>query len=182
MPEINFSPFPEILTDRLKLRQFYTTDGPALFALRSNKDIMQYIPRPLAQSLNDAEQLIQGFNDKIYANEAITWAITMKNDGVVIGTIGYIKVDKTNFRAEIGYLLDPGYHGKGFMMEAVSSVVKYGFDSMGLHSIEAVVHPENKASAKLLVSNCFVHEGSFKDYQFFGGRFLDADIYSKIKP
>jgi len=180
MLDVNFNPFPEIITDRLRLRQFYATDVNELYTLRSDKSIMRFIPRPLAQSPDDAEQLIQRFNDSILANEAITWAITWKNDNSVIGTVGYVKIDKPNYRAEIGYLLDTRHHGKGIMMEAVCSVVRYGFESMKLHSIEAVVHPENKASSKLLVNNQFMREGSFKDFQFFDGQFLDADIYTRI--
>jgi ribosomal-protein-alanine N-acetyltransferase len=164
----------------LKLRQFNASDVGELFALRSNKSIMQFIPRPLAKSKNDAEQLIQRFNDSIHANEAITWAITLKSDNTVIGTIGYVKIDKANYRAELGYLLDSKHRGKGIMMEAVSSAVKYGFESLRLHSIEAVVHPDNKASSKLLLNSSFVREGSFKDFQFFEGKFLDADIYTRI--
>src|SRR5690349_8328255 len=160
MLEINFNPFPEIVTDRLRLRQFDTGDANELFFLRSDKAIMQFIPRPLAQSKSDAEQLIRRFSDTLHANEAITWAIALKNENPVIGTIGFIKIDKANFRAEIGYLLDTRHHGKGIMMEAISAVVKYGFETLKLHSIEAVVHPNNNASAKLLLNSGFVLEGS----------------------
>jgi [ribosomal protein S5]-alanine N-acetyltransferase len=180
MLDINFSPFPEIVTDRLRLRQFNAGDVNELFALRSDRNVMQFIPRPLARSKNDAEQLIQRFNDSIHANEAITWAITLKGDNIVIGTIGFVKIDKANYRAEIGYLLGTRHHGKGIMMEAISSVVRFGFGSMKVHSIEAVVHPDNKASSKLLLNSSFVREGSFKDFQFFEGKFLDADIYTRI--
>jgi ribosomal-protein-alanine N-acetyltransferase len=180
MLDINFNPFPEIITDRLRLRQFITTDADDLFMLRSDKTIMRFIPRPLAQSRSDSEQLIRRFTDDVQANEAITWAICFKDEKEVIGTIGFVKIGKPNFRAEIGYLLNTPYQGKGIMIEALSSVVKYGFETMKLHSIEAVVHPDNKASVKVLLNNGFIREASFKDYQFFNGKFLDADVYSRI--
>jgi ribosomal-protein-alanine N-acetyltransferase len=53
-----------------------------------------------------------------------------------------------HYRAEIGYMLLPEYHGKGIVSEAVKEVVKYGFEVMKLHSIEAVLDPENYGSAK----------------------------------
>jgi ribosomal-protein-alanine N-acetyltransferase len=45
---------------------------------------------------------------------------------------------------------------KGIVSEAVKEVVKYGFEVMKLHSIEAVLDPENYGSAKVLEKNGFV--------------------------
>lgn len=83
-----------------------------------------------------------------------------------------------HYRAEIGYMLLPEYHRKGIASEAVKEVVKYGFDVMKLHSIEAVLDPENHGSAKVLEKNGFVKEAHFKENGFFEGRFLDTVIYS----
>jgi ribosomal-protein-alanine N-acetyltransferase len=51
---------------------------------------------------------------------------------------------------------------------------------MKLHSIEAIIDPENHGSAKVLEKNGFVKEAHLKEYEFFEGRFLDTVIYSII--
>ncbi len=51
---------------------------------------------------------------------------------------------------------------------------------MKLHSIEAVIAPENVASAKVLEKCNFIKEGYFKENEFYNGQFLDTVIYSKI--
>ena len=72
-------------------------------------------------------------------------------------------------------------HGKGIATEALERVMKYGFNEMNLHSMEAVIDPRNRASEKVLLKNGFEKEGHFKENTFFNGEFLDSVIYSKIK-
>ncbi|GAB3935877.1 GNAT family N-acetyltransferase [Larkinella terrae] len=182
MLDVNFEPFPTLSTDRLILRQFKTADSSDLFVLRSNPEIMRFIPRPLARSVQDASLLIQSFNEGIRANEMITWAIALRNSAEVIGTIGFVRMNKANYRAEVGYLLRADYQGTGFMREALTAVVNYGFRTLKLHSIEAVVDPENRASAKLLERCGFEKEGHFKENKYFNGRFYDSVFYSRWTP
>ena len=89
-------------------------------------------------------------------------------------------MQKEHYRAEIGYLLHPDYQQKGIMDEALKAVIKYGFETMQLHSIEANVNPANAASMKLLEKNGFVKEAYFKENYFYNGQFLDSVIYSLL--
>ena len=66
------------------------------------------------------------------------------------------------------------------MQEAFNKVLEFGFNSMNLHSIEANVNPENKASIKLLERNNFIREAYFRENYFFDGKFLDTAIYSLL--
>jgi ribosomal-protein-alanine N-acetyltransferase len=59
MLNLNFNPFPILTTQRLVLRQITIKDAAALYALRSNEKVMQYIDKPLAKSLADAVELIE---------------------------------------------------------------------------------------------------------------------------
>lgn len=54
MLDINFTPFPNLETERLYLRRVAKEDVNEIFALRSNKETMQYIPRPLVKTEEDA--------------------------------------------------------------------------------------------------------------------------------
>ncbi|MDQ6787925.1 MAG: GNAT family N-acetyltransferase, partial [Acidobacteriota bacterium] len=100
----------------------------------------------------------------------------------MIGTINFWKIKKENYRAEIGYMLDADYHGRGIMNEAIRAVLRFGFGEMNLHSVEANVNPDNAASIRLLEKNGFVREAYFKENYFFGGKFLDSAIYSLLAP
>lgn len=182
MLTLTFSPFPQLQTERLILKRLTPEDAPSLFEMRSNPEVMKYIDRPLAKTVDDATALIQVISDLLEKNEAITWGIFLNNDACIRGTIGFWRIEKENHRAEIGYLLHPMLQGKGFMQEAIESVIDFGFETMRLHSIEANVKPENKASEKLLLRNGFVQEGYFKENYFFDGAFRDTVVYSLLAP
>jgi len=178
MVNINFSPFPNLETERLYLRRVIKEDVNEIFTLRSDKEVMKYIPRPLAENIEDAMAHIAMIDEKIDNNEGINWAITLKDDPKLIGIIGHYRIKPEHFRAEIGYMLLPEHHGKGIIAEAIKETVKYGFNIMKLHSIEAIIDPENFASEKALLKSGFEKEAHLKENEYYDGRFLDTVIYS----
>ncbi|MDP9229869.1 MAG: GNAT family N-acetyltransferase [Bacteroidota bacterium] len=180
MLTINFDPYPLMTTERLSLRQIEQTDVNEIFFLRSDKKVMEFVDRPPCKSLEEASLFIEKINGSEKNNEAIQWAITLKDETTLIGTICYWNLNKENYRAEIGYVLNPQYHGKGIMQEAMTTVLDYGFRIIKLHSIEANVNPDNESSIKLLERNKFIKEAYFKENYFFDGKFLDTAIYSLL--
>lgn len=176
----NFNPFPVLTTERLVLRRFTYDDAADLFEMRSNETVMQYISRPLNNTIDDAVGLIDVIEDLLSKNDGITWCICLKNSNKYIGSIGFWRIEKNNHRAEIGYLLNPVYQGQGIMQEAVTTALDYGFNVLKLHSVEARVSPGNIASIKLLLKNKFVQEAYFKEDHLFNGRFNDTLIYSLL--
>ncbi|HQE33471.1 MAG TPA: GNAT family N-acetyltransferase [Flavobacterium alvei] len=180
MINLIFNPFPNLETERLLLRRVVNKDVEQIFALRSDKEVMKYIPRPLVKTKDDALAHITMIDEKIDTNEGINWAITLKNNDKLIGIIGLYRIQPEHFRAEIGYMLLPEYHGKGIVSEAINEVVNYGFDAIKLHSIEAIIDPKNFASEKVLQKNGFVKEAHLKENEYYEGRFLDTVIYSII--
>jgi ribosomal-protein-alanine N-acetyltransferase len=178
MLEINFTPFPDLETERLSLKRVSIDDTEDIFELRSNTEVMKYIPRPLLQNKEEALELIAMLNDKIENNIGINWGIRLKNDPKIIGIIGHYKIKPEHYRAEVGYMLLPEYNGKGIVSEALQRVVEYGFKEMKLHSIEAVLDPKNAGSEKVLLKNGFVKEAHLIENEYYDGRFLDTLIYT----
>jgi [ribosomal protein S5]-alanine N-acetyltransferase len=182
MLELNFSPFPEITTENLSLRRMTAQDVAEILFLRSSGDVMKYIDRPKAISMQDAQSFLDIINNSLEANDGITWGIAMKeNPGNLIGTIGYWRIIKEHYRAEIGYMLHPAFWKKGIMKEAISAVLDFGFNIMCLHSIEARINAHNAASAGVLAATGFIKEAHFKEDFFFDGTFRDTVIYSRLK-
>ena len=181
MLTINFHPFKNLETDRLLLRRLNVNDVNEVLELRGNPETMKFIPRPLAKSKEDALEHIALIEEKIVNNIGINWAITLKDNPKLIGIIGHYKIQPENYRAEIGYMILPEYHGKGIVTEAIKVVVNYGFEDMQLHSIEAIIDPENRASERVLQKSGFVKEAHILENEFYEGKFLDTVIYSLLK-
>lgn len=168
-------------TERLILRPIAHKDSAQLFAIRKDPEVMRYIPRPLAVTIEDAhamiDRMLKGIEDKISLN----WTITLGDDDEFIGYIGYFRMNLENHRAEIGYITHPDYQGKGYTKEALKAATDYGFNEMGLHTIEAVTAPENTASQQLLLKSGFIKEAHFRENVFFENRYLDSVHYTLFK-
>ena len=180
MSSFSFLPFKELESERLLLRQITSDDVNEVFELRSNPETMKYIPRPLTTTKDEAMAHVKMIQDKIETNEGINWAITLKGNPKMIGIIGHYRIRWEHFRSEIGYMLLPEYQGKGIITEAIQLMIHYGFNEMKMHSLEAIIDPNNNASAKVLEKNNFVKEAHLIQNEFYDGKFLDTVIYSLL--
>jgi ribosomal-protein-alanine N-acetyltransferase len=182
MVEMQFTPFPELKTERLLLRKLTANDASEMFFLRSNEDVLRFLGREPAQSVAEVEEFISKINKNIDQNESILWGIALLNEpGKIIGTICLWNFKPEHYRSEIGYILHPAHWRKGIMKEAINRVVDYAFVTLALHSIEAMLSPANIASTAMLESTGFVKEGHLKENFYFNGEFGDTLIYSRVK-
>ena len=182
MLALNFNPFPELKTERLLLRKLERKDAKEMFFLRSDKNVLRHLGKEPAKSIAEVEEFIASINKGIDENNAILWGIAFLSEpSTIIGTICLWNFKRENYRSEIGYLLHPGHWRKGIMKEAINAVVDYGFNVLGLHSIEALLSPENIASSFVLERTGFVKEGHLKESFYFNGKFSDTAIYSRLK-
>jgi ribosomal-protein-alanine N-acetyltransferase len=156
MNKFNFTPFPVLTTGQLKLRRLELSDDQKIFDLRSNKIVNKYIVRPKQKNIKEIRALISKINNGIDNDEWIYWVISLKDNPTLIGTICLWNFSEDKTAAEIGYELDPAFHGKGIMSEALQKVIEFGFRDIELMSIEAYTHKNNDNSTKLL------HKYNFK--------------------
>ena len=179
--ELNFDPFPVLTTPRLILRPITLDDTAAMYALRSDKEVMRYIARPLALVEADAARYIEKLQQHQAANEGVTWGIAHAANPRLIGTIGFWQISPEDRHAEIGYALAREHWGQGLMQEALPAVLAHGFDALKLHRVEAVVAPRNLPSIQLLLRNGFEQEGLFRQNCFFAGEFLDSAVFARLR-
>ena len=180
MLQLNFDPFPVLQTDRLILRAIGRADVEDLFMFRGNTQAMKYIGKPVLTNIGEVQGLIEGYQEHVRLNRGIIWGITLKKKHRLIGTIGFHRIEVENSRAEIGYILRPDYWQKGIMHEALDRVIEYGFEELHFHSLEARIHPDNLASAGILLKNGFVKEAYFKEAFYADGQFQDTEVYSRL--
>lgn len=175
------TPFPILETERLVLRQITPEDSGDLFHYFSLDEVTKFYDVESFTNVQQAEELIDRWQQRFEKNLGIRWGITLKYENRVIGTCGYHGWMKHHFKAEIGYELTPDYWGKGFMTEAIQRVTEFGFRDFGLNRIEAFVEPGNVNSRKVLEKAGFSEEGILKEHFYWRNRFVDTAIFALLK-
>lgn len=159
MVAINLNPFPKLVTARLLLRQLQLSDVNQIFLLRSDDSVNAFIDRQKATSVDEADAFIHKIIVLQNNGEGLMWAITLRDDPKLIGTISIRNIVKEKAEAEIGYELLPQYQGRGMMLEALKTTIKFGFETLKLKTIVAESRADNLRSVKLLEKCGFTKTG-----------------------
>ncbi|ARF16197.1 GNAT family N-acetyltransferase [Sporosarcina ureae] len=173
--------FPILETDRLILRELTNEDAEGIFACFTNEDVTRFYGQETLKSVVEAEKIVDIFSKNYREKRGIRWGIELKKNKGIIGTIGFNAWLPKHKRAEIGYEIHPQQWRKAYTSEAVSEVITYGFDVMGLTRIGAVVFIENEASNKLLGKVGFQQEGVLRNYMHQDGKPYDTYVYSLLR-
>ena len=166
--------FPSLETERLLLREIVAADAPAMFAIHGDADAMRWFGTDPLVDPAQAEKMIETFAGwRQMPNPGTRWGIERKSDGRLIGSCGLFKWNRGWKSCTTGYELARVAWGQGFMVEALSAALDWGFEHMALHRVEAQVNPENTASLKLLQRLGFVREGHLREAGFWLDRHHD---------
>jgi len=112
---------------------------------------------------------------------ALAFMIFENRSGKLIGgiTLGNIRHGVSQ-SAHIGYWMGERYAGQGYMVEAVRLVVRYAFDTLKLHRIEAACIPANERSIRVLEKAGFQREGLLRSYLKINGSWADHFLFALI--
>lgn len=154
--ETSNEPDAPIETERLLLRPFRESDAEAFFKCCQNPNIGNNAGWKPHGSLEESQEILRS----VFISQSGIWAIILKEDGRLIGSVGIIPDPKReNPQARmLGYWLDESHWGKGYMTEAVQSVLDYGFSTLQLSLITANCYPHNERSQQLLKRHGFIYE------------------------
>ncbi|AZV54876.1 N-acetyltransferase [Bacillus pumilus] len=173
--------FPTIHTERLILKQATIEDAGDMHIYLSNETVCRYMGIDAHESIEDTKGEIKWYDNIFKEQTGIRWGISLKDDPAIIGSCGFLNLEKQHYRTEIGYELHQDHWRKGIMSEAIAAVLRYGFQEMNLNRIEAIIDPENTSSVQLLEKFDFVREGLLREYDLGQHGFDDVFMYAILK-
>ena len=173
---------PQIATSRLRLRPIGLDDCEAFLAIHSDAETLAYWSGELISTLDEARVLVERELDHAKSGNCLNWGIALPESDTLIGKFALFAFHAQNRRAEVGYILNRAYWGKGLMSEVLETGLEYAFDTLNLHRIEADTDPDNTASLALLEKNGFKREGFFRDRWFIEGEWKDSVMLALLRP
>ena len=177
----DFSAFPTLTTDRVVLREWEPDDAADLFVWRSDAEVQKYNSEPMRE-LSEAAALIDELRGDFAAGRAIEWAVTLPGDGRAIGLFGFVSWQRFHRRANIGYDLRRDYWGRGIATAALDAILRFGFERMGLHRVEATTIADNHGSVRLLGRLGFQREGLRREHSLEeDGTYHDGAVFGLLR-
>lgn len=158
-PIPNIAKLPLVIeTARLRLRPWTVDDVEAIWPVVSDPEFPRYMTWEAHRERAQTREWLDHAARVVSSNEEVQWAIEL--DGTAIGSIGFhditwqVRAFRLD-RAELGYWLAPAHQRTGLMTEAVQAVVRFGFETIGLHKIVVTCMAENVGSRRVIEKAAF---------------------------
>ena len=179
MSEVTFT---QIESKRLIHRRFKVSDLAPFMAYRNDPKVAQYQSWDSLDE-QEAKAFIReaGSAQPGVPGEWFGFAIESKATQDLIGECALRVDEEEPYRAEIGFTLAREYQGKGLASEAVSRLLDYAFDTLGLHRVVAIADCRNAPSVALLERVGMRREGHFLENVWFKGGWADEYLYAVLK-
>ncbi|HMQ78440.1 MAG TPA: GNAT family N-acetyltransferase [Ignavibacteria bacterium] len=139
-----------IETERLKLREFNSTDGELIFELLNSPGWLKNIGSRSIATIDDAVNYIEAKLQKSYRESGFGfYLVELKSTGEKTGMCGLVKRDGLD-DIDIGFALLPQYENNGYAFESSEAVISYAKNKLKIKTLAAITMPSNVTSIKLL--------------------------------
>lgn len=168
----------DLETERLVLRMYREEDAEGLYEYAKNPNVGPHAGWKPHESAEESLEIIR----EIFL-PAESWAIRLKGEERIIGTIGLEKDRHRDENSrEIGYSLAEDMWGKGLMTEACREVLRFAFEELGLPIVSICTAPDNQRSQSVIRKCGFVYEGTIRrSYRTYSGECRDSLCFSMLK-
>ena len=176
-----YEPEYPIRTPRLLLRAYAPGDVDAVYAYHRLPQTARYLGHePMSRA--EAEALVTrriGSSTLAGVGEVLNLVIELAQTRALVGDC--VLFWRSQGQAEVGYVLNPAYHGRGYATEAVAALLRLGFADLGLHRVAARCDARNTASARVMERAGMRREAHLVQSEFIKGEWTDELIYAILR-
>jgi ribosomal-protein-alanine N-acetyltransferase len=174
---MNTAHMPEAKDILLRLPRLSFSHSLLDYYRRNEAFLEEFEPKRAGSFYTCAYQTEQLRKEKAEAENqtAFRFYLFLKTDPqALIGSVALSNIVRGCFLScFLGYKLDQDHRNKGYMTQAIRSAVRFAFDELRLHRIEANVMPRNPASRRVLEKCGFREEGFSPQYLKINGVWED---------
>lgn len=171
-----FSRIPDLTTPRLTLRKMMVLDASDMYEYASRPDVTRFLTWNPHPDRAYTREYLEYLGNRYAAGMFYDWAIVYEPDCKMVGTCGFTSFNCTSDSAEVGYVLNPEYWGKGIATEALSRVIEFGFEELGLHRIEARFIEGNEQSRRVMERVGMTYEGMQREGMLVKGTYVNVGV------
>lgn len=161
----------------IKLRALEPEDIDLLYFVENNTSIWKVSNTVTPYSKFVLKQYLESAAQDIYSSKQLRLVIEHKDSKVPVGLIDLFDFEPFHLKAGIGIVINDDFKGKGLAYEAVSIIMRYCKEYLGLHQVYCSMLEDNVVSQKLFEKHGFQHMGTKKDWIRIGEKYLDEHFY-----
>ncbi|MBQ9196660.1 MAG: GNAT family N-acetyltransferase [Clostridia bacterium] len=176
-----FSSLPVLETKRLRLRPLTMRDERDMYRYCSDPEVSRHVLWDTHESPRQTRAALRSALRQYRNGSPGSFAIERRADRRMIGTIGFMWINCEHRSGEVGYSLARDCWNQGYATEALSAVLHFGFDTLGLNRIEAMHEVDNPASGRVMEKCGMTCEGTLRSRVFNKGRFSDVRLYAILR-
>ncbi len=171
-----FSHLPTLTTERLTLRAMRVSDCYDMYEYASRTDVTRYLTWSPHGDMEYTKEYLKYIFNHYRLGDFYDWAVVLRAEDKMIGTCGFTRFHTHHDCGEVGYVINPEYHGRGIATEAVQAVVAFGFRELSLHRIEAKFMEGNRASLRVMEKVGMRFEGIRRGEMLIKGSYRDVGV------
>ncbi len=173
-----FSHMPELTTERLTLRRMLVVDTDDMYEYAGQTEVTKYLTWYPHPDRTYTREYLQYLGSRYSAGMFYDWAVIYEPDCKMIGTCGFTSFNTAADSAEVGYVLNPAYWGKGIAVEALTRVLEFAFETLKLHRVEARFIRENERSRRVMEKVGMTFEGIIREGMLIKGSYVNVGVCS----
>ena len=173
-----FIKIPTLETNRLILRKILVGDCADVYEYSSRPETSRYLLWNAHENPKYTKKYLSYLQTAYRNEEFFDFGLVDKESGKMIGTCGFTDFDMDNNSAEIGYVLNPDFWGKGRAREAIMRVMAFGFAELRLHRITAKIMTGNSASKRVAEKCGMRHESTHVESMRIKGNYETIEEYA----
>lgn len=169
-----------LVTDRLILRRFTIEDADAMFNnWASDPEVTKYLMWPYHKTVEISHSVLMDWTSQYNKDDYYQWAIILKENGdEPIGSIAVVRNNDTIEMVHIGYCIGRKWWKQGITSEALSALVKFFFEEVGVNRIESRHDPRNPNSGKVMMKCGLKYEGTHQEADWNNQGRCDCAMYA----
>ena len=168
---------PVLASSQVTLRQLRASDAQSLCALLTTEEVSRFISPP-PTTVDGFERFIAWTLRQRQAGTYACFAVTVDSTDTAIGIFQLRELEPGFGTAEWGFAIGSAYWGSGVFQEGAELMVKFAFEVVGVHRLEARAAVKNGRGNGALRKIGAVQEGLLRKSFLKDGEYLDQALWT----
>jgi RimJ/RimL family protein N-acetyltransferase len=170
---------PSLIGSQVSLRELRQEDAPSLLAALTPEQVSRFISPP-PSTIEGFERFIAWSHRQRQAGQFVCFAVVPRGSDIAIGIFQVRSLEPAFGTAEWGFAIAAEFWGSGVFLDSAHLVIRFVFDVLGTHRLEARAALRNGRGNGALRKLGAVQEGVLRRSLFRNGEYLDQALWTII--